>query len=170
MLDESLDNMKRGIAGTMIFILFDRHPLLNPEGLGNRRVQLDIDEIVPGFAGEDMDINLSFTSNSDVLAGSPIQEQESSLGSANSDQTIAQMPWYVDQIPPFDVTLVGANEYGAMMKMAIAGCEILNEGTGVSIDDIVTEHEFTYVARGVVPWTAINNPDQQFVGEPFPVT
>ena len=43
------------------------------------------------------------------------------------------------------------------MRIGVAGCEILNEGTGVSIDDIVTEHEFTYVARSIVPWRAITD-------------
>jgi hypothetical protein len=44
-------------------------------------------------------------------------------------------PWYSDQILPFDVTLAGANEYVAMAAARIFGLEILNEGTGHSIDD-----------------------------------
>ncbi len=48
-------------------------------------------------------------------------------------------PWYSDQVLPFDVTLSGANEYGAMCAAKIFGLEILNEGMGISIDDAVTE-------------------------------
>ena len=44
-------------------------------------------------------------------------------------------PWYSDQILPFDVTITGANEYGAMCAAKIFGIEILNEGWGSSIDD-----------------------------------
>ncbi len=47
-------------------------------------------------------------------------------------------PWYSDQVLPFDITLAGANEYGAMAAAKIFGVEILNEGSGVSIDDAVT--------------------------------
>jgi hypothetical protein len=44
-------------------------------------------------------------------------------------------PWYSDQILPFDVTITGASEYGAMCAAKIFGIEILNEGWGSSIDD-----------------------------------
>ena len=56
---------------------------------------------------------------------------------------------------PFDVTLAGANEYGAMACAKIFGIEILNEGSGVSIDDAVTEMQATFVARAVEPMTAV---------------
>ena len=39
--------------------------------------------------------------------------------------------------------------------MKIFGVEILNEGSGVSIDDAVTEMQATFVARYVEPWTAV---------------
>jgi hypothetical protein len=38
------------------------------------------------------------------------------------------------------------------------GVEILNEGSGVSIDDAVTEMQATFVARAVEPMTAIASP------------
>ena len=59
------------------------------------------------------------------------------------------VPWYSDQILPFDITLAASNEYGAMAGAKILGVEILNEGTGVSIDDTVTETQATFVARAV---------------------
>ena len=39
--------------------------------------------------------------------------------------------------------------------MRIYGCEILNEGYGVSIDDIVSEQQMSYVARTLAPWKAL---------------
>jgi hypothetical protein len=66
-------------------------------------------------------------------------------------------PWYSDQILPFDITLCGANEMGAATTMKIFGVEILNEGSGVSIDDAVTEMQATFVARYVEPWTAVQS-------------
>ena len=65
-------------------------------------------------------------------------------------------PWYSDQILPFDITLAGTNEQGAATTMKIFGVEILNEGSGVSIDDAVTEMQATFVARFVEPWQAVS--------------
>ena len=44
---------------------------------------------------------------------------------------------------PFDVVIVAANEYGQAATMRIYGIEILNEGSGFSIDDIVIENQMT---------------------------
>jgi hypothetical protein len=60
-------------------------------------------------------------------------------------------PWYSDQILPFDVSIAGANEYGAMAAAKIFGIEILNEGWGSSMDDAVSEMQATFVARGGGP-------------------
>ena len=70
-----------------------------------------------------------------------------------------------DQVLPFDVTLAGANEYGAMSCAKIFGVEILNEGSGVSIDDAVTEMQATFVARAVEPMTAVASPYLPTVSE-----
>lgn len=53
------------------------------------------------------------------------------------------LPAFSDQILPFDITLAGTNEIGAATCMKIYGVEILNEGSGVSIDDAVTEMQGT---------------------------
>ena len=76
---------------------------------------------------------------------------------ATIDQTSVQLsevsgfkeeaaPWYSDQIIPFDITLAGTNELGAAATMKIFGVEILDEGSGISIDDAVTEMQATFVA------------------------
>jgi hypothetical protein len=66
----------------------------------------------------------------------------------------AALPWYADQVLPFDVTLTGTNEMGAATAMRIFGVEILNTGNGTSIDDTVNESQATFVARFVEPWSA----------------
>lgn len=60
-------------------------------------------------------------------------------------------PFYADEIPPFDITVSFANEYGQKAVQVIYGVEILNEGTGFSIDAITTEKACTFVARRVEP-------------------
>jgi len=65
------------------------------------------------------------------------------------------LPWYTDQILPFDITLAAANEYGAAASCKIFGVELLNEGFGTSVDDSVLESQATYVARSVSPLQAV---------------
>lgn len=142
---------KRGIAGTLVFITIDGHALLTalgyrapdgasdvPEFLSSKDEYRPIDEsgtvtVRPSDADPD------FVSGDDAIID---------FGAGYE----LSRAWYVDQIPPFDVTVLGANEYGATVSMRIIGVELLNEGEGVSIDDIVLEKQFTYVARAVSPW------------------
>jgi len=58
------------------------------------------------------------------------------------------IPWHEDQIPPFDIVLAAANEYGSVVTMKILGVEL-----GLSVDDLVSEHSYTYIAKGILPWT-----------------
>jgi len=153
----SFSRGKRGIAGTLIFIVFDRHALLGTLGVWS--------DIQP-------DESLMFLSNSDdirpsVVGGAGLSLNDSvlaantnSLGTGTTPSTMTSLiddkqgayAWYADQIPPFDVTLAAANEAGSLAVMRIFGAEIMNEGCGVSIDDIVTEQQHTYVARAIIGW------------------
>ena len=149
---------KRGIAGTLVFIVFDRAVMIN--ALNTLLFQSDTDDIRPAFRTPSSGaFAADLSSLSGVTAGTPVQGQESSINNVRGDQALA-MPWYTDQIPPFDVTLAAANEYGALAMMRIFGVELLNEGYGVSIDDIVSEQQHTYVARSIIGWTPVPNPDQ----------
>jgi hypothetical protein len=56
---------------------------------------------------------------------------------------------YTDQLPPFDITVNFVNEYGQAAVMRILAVEILNEGIGMSVDDITTDKACTFVARDV---------------------
>ena len=64
---------------------------------------------------------------------------------------------YADQILPFDITIAGANEYGAAASAKLFGVEILNEGFGTSIDDTVIEQQATFVAQSIAPLQAVGN-------------
>lgn len=58
---------------------------------------------------------------------------------------------YADTLPPFDITMTFANEYGQCAFQKIYDVDILNEGSGVSVDTVVMERQMTYVARRVSP-------------------
>ena len=47
-----------------------------------------------------------------------------------------------------------------MCAAKIFGVEILNEGTGISIDDAVSEASATFVARTIEPMSAVPSPFQ----------
>ena len=79
------------------------------------------------------------------------------LDEVQSNYRVAKV-FYVDQILPFDVTIIAANEYGQSAQMRLYGCEILNEGSGFSIDDIVIENQMTYVCRTILPWRSFSIP------------
>jgi hypothetical protein len=97
--------------------------------------------------------------------GSTIDALDNSLTSIGQNSQLAT-PWYSDQVLPFDITLSGANEMGAMCSAKIFGVEILNEGWGISIDDAVSEMQATFVARVVEPMSAVASPFQTRVSRP----
>lgn len=152
----SFSRGKRGIAGTLIFLVFDRHALLGEFGVfapSNQQLlfQSDKDDVSLAKPG---DISVFNVTN----ATSNVTSVESGLTNIASDQEVTAA-WFADQLPPFDITLAAANEYGALAVMRIYGVEILNEGYGVSIDDVVSEQQMTYVARTLVGWQAAGKTD-----------
>lgn len=58
-----------------------------------------------------------------------------------------------DMLPPFDIVLTFANETGSLSKQRIYGISIVDEGGTMSIDDLITEQTYTYMARGIQPLT-----------------
>lgn len=158
---------KRGIAGSLILVNFDRHALLNLFAMAGATFLADADEIRPQYQGDSPSavFQSSLTRDMGPSIGSTIDQidaQTVSFVGATSEEVQA---WYSDQVLPFDVTLAGANEYGAMSCAKIFGVEILNEGSGVSIDDAVTEMQATFVARAVEPMTAVASPYLPTVSE-----
>lgn len=55
----------------------------------------------------------------------------------------------VDEMPPFDITITAANEYGRKARMALYGVRLMNEGMVVSVNDIYTENTYQYVATNI---------------------
>lgn len=85
-----------------------------------------------------------------------VGEQAAALTASNnivSDWQTKKRANFIDEIPPFDITVNFLNEYGKAAKLEIYGVEILNEGMGMSIDDITTEKACTFIARNVVEMT-----------------
>ena len=127
-----------------------------------KTLETDADEIRPQYVLDAPDANALFASdivrgNGASIASTISQLENAAITDLNSEWALA-LPSYTDQVLPFNVTLAGANEYGAMCAAKILGIEILNEGSGISVDDAVTESQATFVARAIEPLQAIVSP------------
>lgn len=138
----SFSRGKRGIAGSLIFTVFDRPALYtmldknrDSGGAAQQQFFTRAHNALPG------DTNYKYRGIADV------NDQGSSV--------VKKVPYYADQIPPFDITITFVNEYGQAAVRSIYGVELLNEGSGASMDDIVIEETMTYVARELGPMYTI---------------
>lgn len=71
-----------------------------------------------------------------------------------------------DQLPPFDITLVGipetaecGNVKASMQSLVLRGVEIVSEASGTSIEDLVIEKQMSFLARSIRDW---RNPDERY--------
>ena len=129
----------------------------------------DTDEIRPQYSnvtdgGSVFQSFITRGAGSSVPGNSYASALDSTIVNAVGQGSVPSTPWYSDQVMPFDVTLAGANEYGAMCSAKIFGVEILNEAFGISIDDAVSEMQATFVARVVEPMSAVASPFQSALG------
>jgi hypothetical protein len=136
---------KRAIAGSMVFIMFDRDPILSY-----------MQNLLFSSDKEDVAIESAVKGGTNIAQVAGATSAESALGSfeqyANGSDQQAASPWYADQIPPFDITLFAANEYGAQANMRIINVEITDEGHGMSVDDVQLGKQYKWIARFVLPW------------------
>lgn len=152
----SFSRGKRGIAGSLIFTMFDRPSLYKM-----------LEE------HHDSEQFRYFTRTHNILPGAMGPEDQSYRNRglvpvANQNLDVrAGVPYYADQIPPFDVAITFANEYGQAAVRSIYGIELLNEGSGASMDDIVIEETMTFVARDLGPMIATKGPREGGGDLPF---
>tara|TARA_Y100000034_G_scaffold129098_1_gene184948 strand:+ start:37088 stop:37687 length:600 start_codon:yes stop_codon:yes gene_type:complete len=119
---------KRGVAGSVVMTAFDRAALRDIMEVSE--VHRTDQSFVPGV-----------TTTPDSASNPFGDEQRSAI--------------YSDEIPPFDITLYGKNEFGKQMVLRIYDVVIISEGAGISIDDGIQEAQFTYVARHVDDWRPV---------------
>lgn len=71
------------------------------------------------------------------------------METASSTSGLAQYHFLMDEMPPFNVTVSFANEYGETARLAIYGVRIINEGQTMSVNDIYTENTYQFVATDI---------------------
>lgn len=145
----SFSRGKRGIAGSLIFTVFDRpalYTMLDKNYQTQDQKQMFYTRAHNTISGDNNSVGRG------IAGVGPLVDNQSGW----SRDIVKKIPYYADQIPPFDITVTFVNEYGQAAVRSIYGCELLNEGSGASMDDIVIEETMTYVARELGPMYAIS--------------
>lgn len=161
----SFSRGKRGIAGTLVFTQFDRDALIDEMVTQDKSGQMTYqtfaaNNIVDGagsvynqaVASVLTANQISLTETAQAGGQLPVSywdEVMSGLGYTSKDYIVQAPVEYSDQIPPFHITITFANEYGQRAKLEIHYVEILNEGAGYSIDDVVAAKSCTFIARKI---------------------
>jgi len=157
----SFSRGKRGISGSLIFTQFDRDALLEemkksyngaPELMTFQQYQWNVgskeNQILSGLQAaktggygiETWDEQMTRLGYGAVSASNGF----------NADAlTGFYVPEYADQLMPFNISITMANEFGQRAGMDIYGVQILNEGSGFTIDDVVASKAYTFVARKI---------------------
>lgn len=155
----SFSRGKRGIAGTIVTLMLDQHMMMSSPFVGMKFIA-DRDESFATILGVGGLNNAAPSSSGSGLDDLGQLDPTFSFQAGDLADSYEQASaWYVDQIPPFDVVIVAANEYGKAATMRIYGIEILNEGSGFSVDDMVIENQMTYVCRTLLPWQKLGEWD-----------
>ena len=139
----SFSRGKRGIAGSMVFVIFDRAALY---GLMQkaRYARKDYGNDPSAFVGDE-----------------ETGERMAAVGTIGDLGLETAVPVYPDQLLPFDITVTGRNELGQAMSMSIYGVEILNHGQGISTEDLTIEDQYTFVASNLIDWVPAQGPEEQ---------
>lgn len=111
-----------------------------------------------GYVGKDGLTALTGTGYDPFAEGQNVFE-EANYGSCTQ-------AFLADQLPPFDVTLVGipetaecGNVKASMQSLVLRGVEIVSEASGTSIEDLVIEKQMSFIARSIRDW---RNPDDKY--------
>ena len=148
----SFSRGKRGIAGNLVFVSFNRDALLSE--LGDKAISKYQGNDIG--AGEFMSMEKWDEMMSDLASSGSASGGDRVVGDTRSLVNDNAKARYADEVLPFDITISLANEYGNKAVTVIYGVEILNEGIGFSIDAPTSERAYTFVARSVDTMTPVD--------------
>lgn len=72
-----------------------------------------------------------------------------------ANQMAARRVNYSDQIPPFDITLVGVNDAGYSAYATLFGITVTQETAGFSMNDLGNTVGMSFVALNISPWRPV---------------
>jgi len=145
----SFSRGKRGIAGSLVFTVFDRDALIFA-----LQDHIKKEKTFHRIGSNDLEYERISVDEWDEKMKSYALQGVSGSAADNADKVTQNIsteadPVYGDEIPPFDITISFANEYGQKARIVLYAVEILNESSGFSIDNVISEKACTFVARKV---------------------
>lgn len=140
---------KRGIAGSIIFLVFDRSALLDV--LADKPRFYYLGNLTEVDAEHAKGSEITIQGFDETVGAGSVGRATTTVNTITLQKTWAKAK-FLDQIPPFNIVINAANEYGSYAKMEILGVEILNQGSGMSVDDITTDEACTFVAQDIKFW------------------
>lgn len=171
---------KRIIVGSMVFAQYDRHAILQQvfrlkeRGINtlsqiwdanlsaeavNNRIENSVNSVksVSSAARTTESPRVEYTYNN--MRGLTQEQFQAQL--ADQVRFTAQLVGayrinHSDQLPPFDLTLVGVNKAGAAAKCTIFGMQITQETGGYSQNDMGTNIGVSFYAMNLSHWEPLN--------------
>jgi hypothetical protein len=177
---------KRVVVGSMVLSQYDRHALLEQvfqltkngkdtmgslwsaetpnTGLGNPGSAGGFSTTSAGVGGvnstnRNQDETVVSGPNTVLLRGISRSAYEQELLRMEEDAARAAAAVkfnYSDQLPPFDLTLVGVTKGGDAARCSIFGMQITQETAGFSQNDLGNSVGMSFVGLAVSPWRAID--------------
>lgn len=157
---------KRSTTGACVFAVFDKDRLL--DAVKSSNVFLTNHELV-NYGGQSATVGGKTVTNDynggnqirvdgtlGADAGRSIRNTSSVFDTSNFGKSVA--PMLIDQIPPFDITLVGVSEStGQVSRMVIHGVQFNSDQGGSSVDELILQRQVTFLASRVTPWQNVSD-------------
>lgn len=158
---------KRGIAGSLVFAVFDRNALLEEmRSRGKTRSGGEAGRFY-SYTGIDEEGEEDYLESPRPRGDDEFRHERYYQPNAfnellmrgmenNQDLLVENTDWnpnvkYADQLQPFNITVNAANEMGAKAHFTLVDVDILNEGMGISIEDMAVSQNYTFMARDIIP-------------------
>lgn len=143
----SIPKGKRGIGGSFILAQLGRDALLQfwsqIKGSDQTPIWIRKDEMVTDTGLTQYKTGVNINNENDLIKTINTSDGYENLNS--SDKT----PNYVDQLPPFTITVIGRNEQGHKMGFRVYGVQIINDGMAISTEELNMEKKYTFIATAV---------------------
>lgn len=168
---------KRAIVGSMTLLQFDRDAILYEIFQLNQKNKNT--NLLDGFTSAEADTNRAIQGsfnlsgntskgfnyfpetlqfNSEVLGGQTDDTTNPNIGQRYLDSVRFlrdRKLLYVDELPPINVTVIGANESGVSAYCHIFGLHFAQNTIGWSMNDLTQPTTYSFTALAMTPWTPI---------------
>jgi hypothetical protein len=113
---------------------------------------------VPAIAGSTQKLSTSAAAGTSQGNANLLNiDEQGNISAINSDLWAnLESPNYADQMPPFNITVIGMNEQGKKMGFRVYGVTIINDGMAISIDELNIEKRYQFIAQAISKMQVIN--------------